>query len=63
MVSPAGPSDLLSADRQVDAEQLMAPPLDPNKIKSLTKNPYAADIIEKDVQLLKLKKARMEEEE
>ncbi len=41
----------------------MAPPVDPEKIKSLMKNPYAADMIEKDIELLKLKKRKKEEEE
>ena len=41
----------------------MAPPLDPDKIKSLMKNPYALDMIENDLELLKLKRQRKEEEE
>jgi hypothetical protein len=41
----------------------MAPPVDPDKIKALMKNPYAADMIRKDIELLKLKKRRKEEEE
>lgn len=41
----------------------MAPPIDQDKIKALMKNPYAADMIEKDIELLKLKKRKKEEEE
>ena len=41
----------------------MAPPLDPDKIKALMKNPYALDMIENDLELLKLKRQRKEEEE
>lgn len=41
----------------------MAPPLDADKTKALMKNPYAADMIQKDIELLKLKKRRKEEEE
>jgi hypothetical protein len=41
----------------------MAPPVDPDKIRSLMKNPYAADMIGKDIELLKLKKRRKDEEE
>ena len=41
----------------------MAPPVDPDKIRSLMKNPYAADIIGKDIELLMLKKRRKEEAE
>ena len=41
----------------------MAPPVDPDKIKSMMKNPYAAEMIEKDIELLKLKKRRKEEAE
>ena len=41
----------------------MAPPLDPDKIKALMKNPYALDMIENDLELLKLKSQRKEEEE
>ncbi|ORX35375.1 hypothetical protein BD324DRAFT_93915 [Kockovaella imperatae] len=46
-----------------DAEQLMAPPVDPANVRSLMKNPYALDMIEKDLELLKLQRQRKEEEE
>lgn len=51
------------ADFDPDAEQLMAPPIDPDKIKALMKNPYAAEMLSNDIELLKLKKQRKEEEE
>lgn len=41
----------------------MAPPIDPDKIKALMKNPYAAEMLSNDIELLKLKKQRKEEEE
>ena len=46
-----------------DAEGLMAPPLDPDKLKAMMKNPFAADMIGKDIELLKLKQRKKEEEE
>jgi len=40
----------------------MAPPLDSDKIKAMMKNPFATDMIDKDIELLKLKQRKMEEE-
>ena len=41
----------------------MAPPLDAEKLKAMMKNPFAADMIGKDIELLKLKQTKKEEEE
>ncbi|WVQ66855.1 uncharacterized protein L199_005046 [Kwoniella botswanensis] len=46
-----------------DAADLMAPPLDKDKLKATMKNPWATEMIEKDIQLLKIAKAQKEEEE
>lgn len=46
-----------------DPTALMAPPLDPEKAKALMKNPWASQLIEKDIELLKLEKKKKEEEE
>ena len=39
----------------------MAPPLDPAKTAALMRNPWAAQMIEKDIDLLKLEKKKREE--
>lgn len=41
----------------------MAPPVDPSRMAAMMKNPWLPDIIEKDIQLLKLNKRKKEEEE
>ena len=41
----------------------MAPPLAADKIKAMMKNPWAADLIDKDIELLKMEKRKLEEEE
>lgn len=41
----------------------MAPPLDSDKLRSLQKNPWAAEMIAKDIELLKIAKRKKEEEE
>lgn len=41
----------------------MAPPLDPDKLKAMTKNPWSAEMLEKEVELLKLTIKQKEEEE
>lgn len=46
-----------------DAQQLMAPPLDPDQVRAMMKNPYLPDMIKQDISLLKLKKRKKEEEE
>ncbi|RXK35953.1 hypothetical protein M231_06776 [Tremella mesenterica] len=46
-----------------DAADLMAPPVDPDKVRSLTKNPWAGEMIEKEIELYKLKKRKIEEQE
>ncbi|KAK4684766.1 hypothetical protein P7C73_g5404, partial [Tremellales sp. Uapishka_1] len=46
-----------------DAKDLMAPPIDPAKQKEMMKNPWKADMVGKDIELLKLKKQQKEEEE
>jgi hypothetical protein len=45
------------------AEGLMAPPNDPEKMKSMVKNPWALEMIERDVELLKLNKRKKDEQE
>ncbi|WWC72135.1 uncharacterized protein I206_106095 [Kwoniella pini CBS 10737] len=46
-----------------DAADLMAPPIDKEKLKAMMKNPWAGEMIEKDIQLLKIAKRQKEEEE
>ena len=46
-----------------DAAALMAPPLDPSKAAALMKNPWASEMVSKDIELLKLEKRKREEEE
>lgn len=41
----------------------MAPPLDPAKSAALMKNPWATQILEKDIDLLKLEKKKRDEME
>ena len=41
----------------------MVPPMDPEKLRAMMKNPYALDMIEKDMELLRLQRRRKEEEE
>jgi hypothetical protein len=41
----------------------MAPPIDPEKLKAMMKNPWALEMVEKDLELLKLNKRKKEEEE
>lgn len=45
-----------------DAAQLMAPPVDPRKARAMTKNPFLAQVLHKDLQLLLLEKQKQEEE-
>ncbi|WVQ77470.1 hypothetical protein IAR50_007156 [Cryptococcus sp. DSM 104548] len=45
-----------------DAKDLMAPPLDKDKLKATMKNPYQLEMLEKDIQLLKIAKRQKEEE-
>ncbi|OCF42229.1 hypothetical protein I317_03964 [Kwoniella heveanensis CBS 569] len=46
-----------------DAADLMAPPIDKDKMKAIMKNPWQAEMLEKDIQLLKIAKQQKEEEE
>jgi hypothetical protein len=46
-----------------DATDLMAPPVDPSRPPYRPKNPWAAEIFSKDIQLLKLQKTKIEEDE
>nr|XP_018261026.1 uncharacterized protein I303_06743 [Kwoniella dejecticola CBS 10117]OBR83184.1 hypothetical protein I303_06743 [Kwoniella dejecticola CBS 10117] len=46
-----------------DAADMMAPPIDKEKLKATMKNPWAGEMIEKDIQLLKIAKRQKEEEE
>ncbi|ODN89213.1 hypothetical protein L198_06536 [Cryptococcus wingfieldii CBS 7118] len=45
-----------------DAKDLMAPPLDKDKLKAAMKNPYQTEMLEKDIQLFKIAKRQKEEE-
>ena len=40
----------------------MAPPLDPDKMKAMMKNPWTSEMIKKDIELLKLAKRQKDEE-
>ncbi|AFR97166.2 hypothetical protein C343_05301 [Cryptococcus neoformans C23] len=46
-----------------DAKDLMAPPIDKDKLKASLKNPWQAEMLEKDIELLKLAKKQKAEEE
>ncbi|WVQ84579.1 hypothetical protein IAT38_006733 [Cryptococcus sp. DSM 104549] len=46
-----------------DAKDLMAPPVDKDKLKATMKNPWQAEMLEKDIQLLKIAKRQKAEEE
>lgn len=46
-----------------DASGLMAPPVDESKLRAMMKNPWAMEMLGKDLELLKLKKKKMQEEE
>lgn len=41
----------------------MAPPVDPDKVKAMTKNPWNEEMLKKDIELLKLMKRHKEEQE
>jgi hypothetical protein len=41
----------------------MALPVNPDQLKAMMKNPWALEIIERDVELLKLQKRKKEEQE
>jgi hypothetical protein len=45
-----------------DATDLMAPRLEADKLKAMMKNPWAAEMLQKEVELLKLAKKQKEEE-
>ncbi|KIR41344.1 hypothetical protein I307_04426 [Cryptococcus deuterogattii 99/473] len=46
-----------------DAKDLMAPPIDKDKLKASLKNPWQAEMLEKDIELLKIAKKQKAEEE
>jgi hypothetical protein len=46
-----------------DPSNLMAPPVDPKKLKAMMVNPWAADMLGKNLEMLKLAKKQKEEEE
>ncbi|WWC91841.1 uncharacterized protein L201_006788 [Kwoniella dendrophila CBS 6074] len=46
-----------------DAADLMAPPLDKDKLEATLKKPWASEMLEKDIQLLKIAKRQKDEEE
>lgn len=45
-----------------DAKDLMAPPIDKDKLKASLKNPWQAEMLEKDIELLKIAKKQKAEE-
>lgn len=46
-----------------DAKDLMAPPIDKDKLKASLKNPWQAEMLEKDIELWKIAKKQKAEEE
>jgi DNA-binding NtrC family response regulator len=47
---------------RTDAKDLMAPPIEPDKLRALMKNPWSSEMLQKEVELLKLAKKQKEEE-
>lgn len=47
----------------IDAKDMMAPPMDPDKLKAMLKNPYSTEMLRKDIELLKLTKKHKEEQD